>query len=52
MPGGALAVEIGAAGDVTLTGPVTRVAEGTLFPETFDDERDVETVPDRSTGNR
>jgi diaminopimelate epimerase len=52
MPGGALAVEIGAAGDVTLTGPVTRVAEGTVFPEMFDHERDVETVPDRRTGNR
>jgi diaminopimelate epimerase len=47
MPGGALAVEIGSGYEVTLTGPVTRVAEGTLFPEAFDDERDVESVPDR-----
>jgi diaminopimelate epimerase len=37
MPGGALAVEIGPGWDVTLTGPVTRVAEGTLHPEGFED---------------
>ncbi len=52
MPGGALTVEIGSGYQVTLTGPVTRVAEGTLFPEAFDDHRDVESVPDGRTGNR
>jgi diaminopimelate epimerase len=36
-PGGALAVEIGPAWDVTLTGPVTRVAEGSFQPEAFAD---------------
>jgi diaminopimelate epimerase len=37
MPGGALAVEIGASWNVTLRGPVTRVADGTLHPEAFAD---------------
>ncbi len=35
MPGGALAVEIGEGYAITMTGPVTRVAEGTLDPELF-----------------
>jgi diaminopimelate epimerase len=39
MPGGVLAIEIGPGYDVTMTGPVTRVAEGTLCPEAFDDAR-------------
>jgi diaminopimelate epimerase len=35
MPGGTLAVEIGDGYAITMTGPVTRVADGTLDPEMF-----------------
>jgi len=35
MPGGTLSIEIGAGYAIKMTGPVTRVAEGTLHPEIF-----------------
>jgi diaminopimelate epimerase len=35
MPGGKLAIEIGKHFDVLMTGPVTKVAEGTMDPELF-----------------
>jgi diaminopimelate epimerase len=35
MPGGTLSIEIGADYAIKMTGPVTRVAEGTLHPEIF-----------------
>src|ERR1044071_7294187 len=35
MPGGQLAIEIGADFDILMTGPVTKVAEGTLSQEIF-----------------
>jgi diaminopimelate epimerase len=35
MPGGTLAVEIGDSYAITMTGPVTKVAEGVLAPELF-----------------
>jgi diaminopimelate epimerase len=35
MPGGKLAIEIGNDFDILMTGPVTRVAEGMMFPEMF-----------------
>jgi diaminopimelate epimerase len=37
MPGGKLAIEIGGNFDILMTGPVTRVAEGTVDPEIFGD---------------
>lgn len=35
MPGGKLAIEIGSAFDILMTGPVTKVAEGTISSEMF-----------------
>lgn len=35
MPGGKLAIEIGADFDILMTGPVTKVSEGKLSPEIF-----------------
>ncbi len=35
MPGGTLAIEIGKDFDVRMTGPVTKVAQGEIFPEMF-----------------
>jgi diaminopimelate epimerase len=35
MPGGKLAIEIGKDFDVLMTGPVTRVGEGTVDGEIF-----------------
>jgi diaminopimelate epimerase len=37
MPGGALAIELDADHAVRMTGPVTRVAEGCVAPEVFED---------------
>jgi diaminopimelate epimerase len=37
MPGGKLAIEIGKDFDVLMTGPVTKVSEGTIFEEIFGD---------------
>ena len=37
MPGGALAIELDPEYSVRMTGPVTRVAEGRVSPEAFDD---------------
>lgn len=37
MPGGRLAIEISPEFDILMTGPVTRVADGTLSPEIFRD---------------
>jgi diaminopimelate epimerase len=39
MPGGRLAIEIGADFDIRMTGPVTQVAEGTIARELFSDRR-------------
>ncbi len=36
MPGGNLAIEVGDDYSILMTGPVTRVAEGTLFAEVFE----------------
>jgi diaminopimelate epimerase len=33
MPGGVIAIEIGEDFAIRMTGPVTRVAEGTMAPE-------------------
>jgi diaminopimelate epimerase len=35
MPGGQIGIEIGDNFAIKMTGPVTRVAEGTLHPELF-----------------
>jgi diaminopimelate epimerase len=35
MPGGNLRVQVSREFDVTITGPVTRIAEGRLFQELF-----------------
>jgi diaminopimelate epimerase len=35
MPGGQIKIEIGDNFAIKMTGPVTRVAEGTLHPELF-----------------
>ena len=35
MPGGNLAIQIGKNFDILMTGPVTKVAEGTIAPEMF-----------------
>ncbi len=38
MPGGKLAIEIGNDFDILMTGPVTKVSEGVMFPEMLDDK--------------
>ena len=38
MPGGQLAIEVGKDFDIVLTGPVTRVAEGTTAPDLFEEK--------------
>jgi diaminopimelate epimerase len=35
MPGGQIGIEIGDGFAIRMTGPVTRVAEGTLHPELY-----------------
>jgi diaminopimelate epimerase len=35
MPGGKLSIEIGDGFDILMTGPVTRVSEGTMAQEIF-----------------
>jgi diaminopimelate epimerase len=37
MPGGKLAIEIGKDFDILMTGPVTKVAEGTIDGAIFED---------------
>jgi hypothetical protein len=37
MPGGTLAIEVGADYSVRMTGPVTKVAHGDLCPECLED---------------
>jgi diaminopimelate epimerase len=37
MPGGELAIRIGDGFSIEMTGPVTRVGEGTIDPEMFAD---------------
>ena len=38
MPGGKLAIEIGKDFDILMTGPVTKVSEGMIFPEMLDEK--------------
>ena len=38
MPGGKLAIEIGKDFDILMTGPVTKVSEGLMFPEMLDEK--------------
>ncbi len=38
MPGGKLAIEIGNDFDILMTGPVTKVSEGVMFPEMLDEK--------------
>ena len=39
MPGGALTIEISAECSILMTGPVTRVSEGFIFPEIFEEAK-------------
>jgi diaminopimelate epimerase len=41
MPGGELAIRIGEGYAIEMTGPVTRVGEGTVYPETFEDAKGI-----------
>ncbi len=41
MPGGELAIRIGEGYAIGMTGPVTRIGEGTVYPETFEDAKGI-----------